>query len=413
MKKFNLAKSYLIESRDSAVEIKTQDILLESISAFSDYYAATNNYEKAYEYLMRFTQLRDSIVIQSSHNIAEMQMRYEKGKQEKEKQILRDKIHIQGLELERNRLVRWLTALSLTLFTLISFWGYSRFQVKKRANIILESKIEQAMKDQEEQQKIIFHQASLSSLGELAASMAHEINQPLQDLKLCAEYVELYVRESGTPDTSLLNSIVDIYQDIERIKQIVDHVRIFSSQQKNHVDKLFTVNTVVDDALSMIGKQCTKHGIAVHLDLKKNTGRVKGNPFKLEQVLINILSNAKDALLAKDNKIRESFDKKITILAYKKENNIIIEIIDNGIGIKPELKDSIFKSFYTTKELGEGTGLGLSIVQGIIKEFKGDISINSEYLKGTTVEIRLPKYVRNLESKNKQLNLKTVKSKTN
>ncbi len=351
---------------------------------------------------MRFSQLRDSITTQSSHNIAEMQMRYEKGKQEKQKQILLDKIHIQGLELERGKLIRWLTALSLTLFSLITFWGYSRFQVKKRANIMLEKRIEQAMKDQEEQQKIIFHQASLSSLGELAASMAHEINQPLQDLKLCAEYVELYMRESGLIDKSLLDSIEEIYLDIERIKQIIDHVRTFSSQQKIYVNKLFNVNLVIDDALSMIGKQFVKHGIVLNLDLKKNIGNIKGNPYKLEQILINVVSNAKDAIVTKDKKIQKSIEKQIIIRTYKKENSTMIEIIDNGIGIKSELIGEIFKSFYTTKKLGEGTGLGLSIVQEILKEFNGDISIQSTYMKGTTVEIKLPRYIKNAERNNKK-----------
>jgi len=231
-------------------------------------------------------------------------------------------------------------------------------------------------------------------------------------LKLCAEYIELYLRESGTPDPSIIKSIHEIYLDIERIEQIVDHARKFSSQQKDHIEKLFTVNSVVDNALSLIGKQCTKNSITLKLDLKKNIGRINGNPYKLEQVLINILSNAKDALLAKDNTVTGSFNKQIAILTYKNENNTIIKINDNGIGIKPELKDSIFKSFYTTKKFGEGTGLGLSIAQEIIEEFEGNISISSDYMKGTTVEIQLPKLLHNPENKKKQSKLNIIKSKT-
>jgi signal transduction histidine kinase len=394
LKNYDKANKFLIKSKKNIKTIKSQNLVQKNLRAFSEYYVAIRDYKNAYKSLKLFSDLRDSITTQSSHNIAEMQMRYEMGKREKEKKILLNKIHIQGLEIEQSRLERWLSVLTLILFSIVSIWGYGKLKVNKRSNVVLENRIDQALKEKDEQQKIIFHQASLSSLGELAASMAHEIKQPLQNLKLCAEYVELMMREADKMDDSLIKSLEEIYQDIERISQIIDHMRVFSSLQKSNVNKLFNINSVIDYALSLVAKQCSKNAINLNLDLNKRISNIKGNPYKLEQVLINILTNARDAILAKENKLRVIFEKQIDIRTYNQDNQNIIEIKDNGIGIKPEMKEVIFQSFFTTKELGEGTGLGLSIVKEIVEEFNGKILIDSEYKKGTTVRIFLHKYSR-------------------
>jgi signal transduction histidine kinase len=145
----------------------------------------------------------------------------------------------------------------------------------------------------------------------------------------------------------------------------------------------------ISNALTLLSRQYHKKGIQIDLNLKKNLGLVKGNPYKFEQVVINLLTNAKDAILEKQEKTGE-FSKKIHIETYDENNSIILKVIDNGIGLEKKEKINVFKPFYTTKKLGSGTGLGLSIVYGIIKEMKGIITFDSEIQKGTEIEVRIP-----------------------
>jgi C4-dicarboxylate-specific signal transduction histidine kinase len=337
-----------------------------------------------------FTHLSDSIFTTNSHNIAAMQMRYETEKREKESNLLKSEINIQNLELEKSNLKNWLSTLSLVIVSIIGFFSYHRYNVKKKANVLLEKKIQGALQKQQEQQEIIFHQANLSSLGELSAGMAHEINQPLQGIKLATEALELDTRDICPENSNIKENIGEIYQGVERIKKIIDHVRVFASQQKNHIDEFFKTSTVIENALSLIGKQYLKSGIIVQTKLDSRIGQVKGNPYKYEQIVFNLLSNAKDAILEKEEKIKESIKKEIKIKTYRDESDIVLDVQDNGIGMTMEQKNSIFNPFFTTKKLGAGTGLGLSIVFGIVKEMSGKISVKSDYSVGTLIQVKIP-----------------------
>ena len=389
---YEISFDYITRSLQNAQKIKAKDLILENLYSMSEYYANTKNYRKAYEYIRWYAKKSDSLITLGSHNIAAMQLRYEIGKQEKQKQLLKNEIQIQGLELEKVKLERWLSFLSMIIFSVISFWSYSRYMTKNKANMHLKKRVKKAIKKQEQQQQIIFHQAGLSSLGELAAGMAHEINQPLQDLRLCAEYIDLKLRRMHLSDSSTQKNITEIYQDIDRIKNIVDHVRVFASQKKNRVERIFQIKPVILDAVSMVSRQYTKNEIEMSVNIKENLGQVSGNPFKLEQLILNLLSNAKDALVEKEYKTAEAYRKKIEITGVRNKNLLILSVSDNGIGLKPEQINRIFNPFYTTKKLGKGTGLGLSIVQEIIDEFSGTKKVSSLYMIGTVVEISLPCY---------------------
>jgi C4-dicarboxylate-specific signal transduction histidine kinase len=329
-----------------------------------------------------------------------MQMRYETGKREKENELLKNKIEIQNLEIEKGNLQNWLSYLSLAIVSIIGFFSYNRYKVKKKANILLEQKVQDAIKKHQKQQEIIFHQANLSSLGELAAGMAHEINQPLQAIKLSTESLDLEVRNSNVDHSSITENISEIYQSIDRAKNIIDHVRLFASQQKNHVKEYFNPTSVVEKALSLIGKQYLKKEIFFNLKLNKRVGKIIGNPYKYEQIVFNLLSNAKDALSEKERKLNHSYRKEIEIRIYRDDNELVLLVRDNGIGMSKDQQNNIFSPFYTTKNLGEGTGLGLSIVFGLVKEMNGRILVTSDFDTGTTVQVCIPKAAKNNRIKN-------------
>jgi len=181
----------------------------------------------------------------------------------------------------------------------------------------------------------------------------------------------------------------EIFEDIVRVRQIVDHIRIFSSGQKEEVEEEFDVSECVKAAISMIGNQYANHHISLNINLSDNLPCVLGNPHKLEQVIHNMLSNAKDAV--EERKSTEADLKMaVGIETCFQEENVILKIRDNGIGIAANRKTDIFLPFVTSKQLGKGTGLGLSISYSLVKEMRGRIEVDSTTGEGTVMSVVLP-----------------------
>jgi signal transduction histidine kinase len=142
---------------------------------------------------------------------------------------------------------------------------------------------------------------------------------------------------------------------------------------------------------TMVAEQFRHREIDLELDFNKEINPYPGDIYKFEQVLLNLLTNAKDAIEEKFKGIKASESKRIRIRTRQNDNSVSIEVEDNGIGIKTPDIDKVLMPFFTTKETGKGTGLGLSISYGIIKEMKGTIEISSKRSVGTTVRIILPR----------------------
>ena len=140
----------------------------------------------------------------------------------------------------------------------------------------------------------------------------------------------------------------------------------------------------------MISEQFKHHGIAMTVKLDQNVHPIIGNTYRFEQVILNLLTNAKDALDEKTKVSNANFEKTIEIKTYHDPRTNFVEIKDNGIGISSKDIDRIMLPFFTTKEVGIGTGLGLSVSFGIIKELNGNIDIESKPISGTLFRISLP-----------------------
>jgi PAS domain S-box-containing protein len=229
------------------------------------------------------------------------------------------------------------------------------------------------------------------SLGEMASAMAHEINQPLLSISLGIENLFLKIKQANSVDeTYFHNKSEKIFEDILRIGRIIDHIRAFSRDHDEYIFTSFNINDSIKNAISMISEQFKHHGIMMTMKLDKKVHPIIGNTYRFEQVILNLLTNAKDALEEKKKTSKSDFEKAIMIRTYQDAKTNYVEVKDNGKGIKPEDIDRIMFPFYTTKEVGKGTGLGLSISFGIIKELNGNIEIESDNLKGTIFRISLP-----------------------
>lgn len=261
----------------------------------------------------------------------------------------------------------------------------------KELNLNLEKRVEGELKKRERQRQLLIQKSKLESIGELAAGMAHEINQPLGGISMGLDNI-LFKLTLGTVSDEYLQTKIDaMFHDIDRIRRIISHVRVFSRDQKNLVDDEVSINEVIRDSLSLIKRQYQNHNIKIALKLSEEDYFTVGNKYRLEQVFLNLLSNAKFAVEEKQQKSENLlYSKSIEITSYLEDKFIVVDVVDNGIGISEKYLDNVFDPFFTTKDVESGTGLGLSISYGIIHEMKGEIKVESMENEFTKMKVYFP-----------------------
>ncbi|MCK9220346.1 MAG: PAS domain S-box protein [Bacteroidales bacterium] len=234
------------------------------------------------------------------------------------------------------------------------------------------------------------HADRMANLGEMASGIAHEINQPLNIISMVMDKILFESAKTEAIDIEFLkNKSNKIFENITRIRNIIDHIRSFSRSHDDYLLTAFDINYSIENAVSMILEQFKYLGINLNLQLEKQIPQLFGNTYKFEQVIVNLLVNAKDAVVDKKNKQEENTEMIVGIKSYQENQFLIVEVTDNGIGITNDDINNIILPFYTTKDEGKGTGLGLSICYQIIKEMNGIIEITSDKLNGTKIKIVL------------------------
>lgn len=234
------------------------------------------------------------------------------------------------------------------------------------------------------------HADRMANLGEMASGIAHEINQPLNIISMVMDKFLFESEKNNQVDLDLLKVKSEkIFENITRIKNIIDNIRAFSRSHDDYLLTDFDLNKSIVNATSMITEQFKHLGIKLNLQLDKQLPMICGNTYKFEQVIINLLSNAKDAVIDRKKYEGEGFTMVVGIKSYQDNQMLIVEVTDNGMGIGKDDINNILLPFYTTKDEGKGTGLGLSICYQIMKEMDGTISIESEKPGGTTIRLLL------------------------
>ncbi|RLB06566.1 MAG: PAS domain-containing sensor histidine kinase [Deltaproteobacteria bacterium] len=232
----------------------------------------------------------------------------------------------------------------------------------------------------------------MATLGEMSAGVAHELNQPLNAIRVGTEYLhKIFTRNMKVSEEVVKKVCNEVISQVERASSIINHLREFG--RKSEVDELdkIDINKPIRDVFTLLGQQLRVREIEVKLELDDNLPPILGVPNRLEQVFLNLVMNARDAILEKKEiMVNGDFHPCITIRSYCEGDKIVVDVIDNGIGIPEEVKDRIFEPFFTTKEVGKGTGLGLSISYGIVKDYGGSIQIESTGKEGTTFRITFP-----------------------
>jgi C4-dicarboxylate-specific signal transduction histidine kinase len=238
---------------------------------------------------------------------------------------------------------------------------------------------EHELRDKQEQ---LVQAGKLATLGELTTGVAHELNNPLNNIGLYVGNVIDRIRLGEDDAEPLVRDLEKAMEQVRKATEIISHLRTFGRAARVSIEQV-DIDDVIERSLLLVHEQLRLRGIAVELELCPDELLVVANPIQLEQVFINLLTNARDALT-------DSKRKTIRIASSRDDERIRIAFSDTGPGIPPELQQRIFDPFFTTKEVGTGTGLGLSITYSILKEYGGGISVDCRPGKGATFLVELP-----------------------
>jgi len=226
-------------------------------------------------------------------------------------------------------------------------------------------------------QRKLIEREKLAAIGELVGSVAHELNNKLGPI---LGYAELMQR-SAKDDTARQRLRV-IEDSVLKAKGIIEALLGFSRHRKP-LRSYFNLNKVLEGALSLMEFQLKKSKVQVDLRLADDLPDLFADSVQIQQILVNLLKNAYQAVQGLD-------DKRIEIKTSREQDSMVFSVHDNGVGIPEFNLVRVFDPFFTTQKFGKGTGLGLSVAYGIVKEHNGDIILNSKEMGGTEVTIRLP-----------------------
>lgn len=229
--------------------------------------------------------------------------------------------------------------------------------------------------------------AKMATLGEMATGLAHEINQPLHVMSMAVVNVLKRLSNGDIQIDYLTEKLNRIDAQVKRAARVVDHMRVFGRRSEIE-QQLFDPAQAVEGTVAMLTEGMKNKGVELRVSVLDEVIQVRGHADQLEQVLINLMVNARDALLSK-REVDRDFQPWIGVLVQRDQQTVWLSVEDNGGGIDPRLVERIFEPFFTTKPVGVGTGLGLSVSYGIVEQMGGRLSVTNA-AEGARFRIALP-----------------------
>lgn len=244
-----------------------------------------------------------------------------------------------------------------------------------------------------ETEQQLIQASKMTTLGEMATGIAHELNQPLSVMKTASSFMLQKFESGGEVKKDILsNMLAKIDTNVDRATNIISHMRQFARKSELDLESV-NVNHVLALASEIFSEQMKVRGILVNWNLADDLPLIRANPSRLEQVFVNVLINARDAIEERWGDLRvDPEDKAISIATNAGDGQVSVAICDSGNGIDESVMDKIFEPFFTTKSVGSGTGLGLSISYGIIRECGGTIQAFNSQSGGACFTMRFPVY---------------------
>ena len=234
--------------------------------------------------------------------------------------------------------------------------------------------------------------AKLAGLGEMATGVAHELNQPLNNIALLASRIGRRLDRAAPEAEFLLERLEKIQGQVQRASKIIEQLRTFGRPTEMRVTS-FPVRRPLDAVLDLLRQQLVDRRIRLEVDIPDELPNVRADEAQLEQVLINLLNNARDALGELDSSEREPSIRIQAELERPSEDadpRVCLHVEDNGPGMSERVARRVFEPFFSTKEVGRGTGLGLSISYGLVQGFGGSLTVRSQSSEGTVFSMTIP-----------------------
>jgi C4-dicarboxylate-specific signal transduction histidine kinase len=304
-------------------------------------------------------------------------------------------LHILGdYEQDRSRLARQTERLDNSRRALLHILSDShdsnlRLESSRKAMIHIMGDLRETTADVErrehelrEKQEQLIQAGKLATLGELTTGIAHELNNPLNNIGLFVGNAIDRIELGEVEPEVVREELGKAMEQVRKATEIISHLRTFG-RAATIVYEPVEIAPVIERALSLMQEQLRLRQIAVAVEPGDEPIVVHGNEIQLEQVFVNLFTNARDALADLD-------DKRIWIACEAHPPMAVLTFADNGPGVPPDLEQRIFDPFFTTKEVGAGTGLGLSITYGIVTEHAGTVSVGAREGGGAEFTIELP-----------------------
>lgn len=243
--------------------------------------------------------------------------------------------------------------------------------------------------NQQQMQRQVVEAGKLAAIGELAAGIAHEINNPLAIMMENSGWIQDLLQSEDSQSEENRKEINDSLRTIvtqgHRCREITHKLLSFARKTDNSIHTV-NVNTLLEDIAGFARQKAKYRGVEVVVSLDPEAGDVEGSPTELQQIILNLVNNAIDAIVKDGGQVK--------LRSARSGKFIVMDVEDNGQGIPQELLARIFEPFFTTKPAGKGTGLGLAICQDILAKMGGSISVESQTGRGSTFHVRLPSFVR-------------------
>jgi histidine kinase len=242
-----------------------------------------------------------------------------------------------------------------------------------------------------EAEQQLIQASKMATLGEMATGIAHELNQPLSVIKTASSFfIKKLDRQQPVEEATLGTILRKIDVNVDRATRIIDHMRQFARKSELKLERV-QPNEVLRRAFDIFSQQLKLRSIEVSWELDPDLPKIDADPGRLEQVFINLLINARDAIEERWGPAETGpGSKRIVIATRAAVRRVVCEICDTGVGVPAHLTERIFEPFFTTKQAGKGTGLGLSISYGIVKECRGSIKVRPHANGGTCFLLEFP-----------------------
>jgi len=273
-------------------------------------------------------------------------------------------------------------------------------ELAARIRVILRNKqtadgLRRLVAERKRMEEMLLQSSRLIVLGQMAAGMAHELNQPLTGISVIAQGYRMLIERGVqiTPEGLLEDSEL-ILEQVERMRRLIEHLRIFSRDRSAEPKEETFLGGVINSTLQITDAQLKSHGIELHLELAEDLPPVLGDSYRLEQVLLNLINNARDILGKKQEQAKgedlPDWVKRLHIGARCEGGQVIVEVEDTGSGISAENQQKLFQPFPTMEGPDRGMELGLAICHAIVQDHQGMLECQSEEGRGTLFRIALP-----------------------